>query len=75
METRKLDYLCKMDNSSKIYETGSNPYYLNTNNTAKEFSFDESTNPNYGLLNTLANFIIIEDEYTIEQIFTEAELS
>lgn len=75
METRKLDYLCKMDNSSKIYETGSNPYYLNTNNTAKEFSFDESTNPNYGLLNTLANFIIIEDEYTIEQIFTEEELS
>jgi hypothetical protein len=45
------------------------------NDTAKEFSFDESTNPNYGLLNTLANFIIIEDEYTIEQIFTEAEIS
>ena len=75
METRKLDYLCTMESTSKIYETGSNPYYLNTNNTAKEFSFDESTNPNYGLLNTLANFIIIEDEYTIEQIFTEEELS
>lgn len=75
METRKLDYLCNMDSTTKIYETGSNPYYLNTNNTAKEFSLDESTNPNYGLLNTLANFIIIEDEYTIEQIFTEEELS
>ena len=75
METRKLDYLCKMESTSKIYETGSNPYYLNTSNTAKEFSFDESTNPNYGLLNTLANFIIIEDEYTIEQIFTEEQLS
>lgn len=75
METRKLDYLCNMDSTNKIYETGSNPYYLNTNNTAKEFSLDESTNPNYGLLNTLANFIIIEDEYTIEQIFTEEELS
>lgn len=74
METRKLDYICKMEIETKIYETGSNPYYLNTNNTAKEFSFDESTNPNHGLLNTLANFILIEDEYTIEQIYTVEEL-
>lgn len=63
-----------MEDKTKILETGSNPYYLNTSNTAKEFSFDESTNPNYGLLNTLANFIIIEDEYTIEQIFTTEEI-
>ena len=62
-----------MENTFKTSETGSNPYYLNTGNTAKEFSFDESTNPSYGLLNTLANFIIIEDEYLIEQIYTEEE--
>lgn len=55
-----------MATDNKYFETGSNPYYLNLNNTAKEFSIVEATNPPYGLLDTLSKFIIIEDDSIIE---------
>ncbi len=63
-----------MEADNKYFETGSNPYYLNLNNTAKDFSFSESTNPQYGLLDTLSKFIIIENEYQVEPIQIEDEL-
>lgn len=59
---------------NKYFETGSYPYYLNLNNTAKNFSFNESTNPQYGLLDTLTKFIIVEDNIEIEQPIIEQEL-
>lgn len=52
---------------NKYFETGSNPYYLNQNSSAKDFSFNESTNPSYGLLDTLTKFIIVEDNTEIQQ--------
>lgn len=63
-----------MGADNKYFETGSNPYYLNLNNTAKDFSFNESTNPQYGLLDTLSKFIIIENEYQVEPLHIEQEL-
>ena len=59
---------------NKYFETGSNPYYLNLNNTAKDFSFNESTNPSYGLLDTLTKFIIVEDNTEIQQPIIQEEL-
>lgn len=59
---------------NKYFETGSNPYYLNLNNTAKDFSFNESTNPSYGLLDTLTKFIIVEDNTEIHQPIIQEEL-
>jgi len=59
---------------NKYFETGSNPYYLNLSSTAKNFSFNESTNPQYGLLDTLTKFIIVEDNIEIEQPIFEEEL-
>ena len=52
---------------NKYFETGSNPYYLNLNNTAKDFSFAETTNPQFGLLDTLTKFIIVENNITVEE--------
>ena len=59
---------------NKYFETGSNPYYLNLNNSAKDFSFNESTNPPYGLLDTLTKFIIVEDNTEIQQPIIQEEL-
>jgi len=59
---------------NKYFETGSNPYYLNLNNTAKDFSFNELTNPSYGLLDTLTKFIIVEDNTEIQQPIIQEEL-
>ena len=59
---------------NKYFETGSNPYYLNLNNTVKDFSFNESTNPPYGLLDTLTKFIIVEDNTEIQQPIIQEEL-
>ena len=59
---------------NKYFETGSNPYYLNLNNTAKDFSYNESTNPPYGLLDTLTKFIIDEDNTEIQQPIIQEEL-
>lgn len=57
-----------MNTENKYYETGSNPYYLNLNNTAKDFSLNESTNPQVGLLDTLSKYIIIENNIKVEQL-------
>lgn len=54
-----------METENKFYETGSNPYYLNLNNTAKDFSLNESTNPQSGLMDTLINNTIIENNTII----------
>lgn len=57
-----------MATENRYFETGSSPYYLNLNNSAKEFSITEATNPQYGLLDTLSKFILIEDN-SIKQPF------
>ena len=56
-----------METENKYYETCSNPYYLNLNNTAKDFSINDSTNPQFGLFDALSKFIIIENNLKIEQ--------
>ncbi|MBK0384534.1 hypothetical protein I5M32_16350 [Pedobacter sp. SD-b] len=52
---------------NKYSETGSNPYYLNLNNTAKDISLNDTTNPQYGLLDTLSRFIIVENSLLIQE--------
>jgi len=52
---------------NKYFETGSNPYYLNLSSTAKDFSFNDTTNPQFGLLNTLTRFVIVNDNAEIQQ--------
>ncbi|HEY8934606.1 MAG TPA: hypothetical protein VIM65_05270 [Cyclobacteriaceae bacterium] len=54
-----------MDSGSKTFETGSNPYHLNLNSTAKDFSLADTTNPSDSLLDILSKFILIEDQYVI----------
>lgn len=63
-----------MQAENKYFETGSNPYYLNLNNTAKDFSFNDNTNPQFGLLDTLSKFVIIEKTLQVEQPVIEQEL-
>jgi hypothetical protein len=55
-----------MESENKFLETGSSPYYLNINNTAKEYSNQENTNPEYSLLSTLSKFIFLENNYQIQ---------
>jgi hypothetical protein len=74
MRIKNFIYICDMAADNKYFETGSNPYYLNLNNTAKNFSFNESTNPQYGLLDTLTKFILVEDNIKIEQTVFDQEL-
>jgi len=59
---------------NKYFGTGSNPFHLNLNNTAKDFSINDSTNPEYGLLNTLTKFIIVEDNIEVKQPIIGEEL-
>lgn len=55
-----------MDAENKHYETGSNPYYLNLNNTAKEFMTEQdSTSPEYGFMNILNDHVLIEQPLQI----------
>lgn len=57
-----------MNSENKYYETGSNPYYLNLNNTAKEFSNNQdSTNPENGFISLINKFDIIQNENEITQ--------
>lgn len=49
----------------KIYETSMTPYYLNTNNTAKEYSVQYNTNPEICLLDSLSKNPIIEKNYEV----------
>lgn len=50
----------------KIYETGSNPYYLNISNTAKEYSDQLNTNSENSLVDNLSKNILIEKDYQEE---------
>jgi len=56
----------KKGTNMKIYETSSAPYYLNTNNTAKEYSDQYNTNPEICLLDSLSKNPIIERNYEVE---------
>jgi hypothetical protein len=49
---------------NKYFGTGSNPCYLNLSSTAKDFSFNDTTSPQYGLLDNLTKFVIVEEDYT-----------
>lgn len=63
-----------MDSQNKYYETGSNPYYLNLNNTTIEISnLQDSTNPEYGFMNHLNKHILIENPIMIIEKTSEAE--
>lgn len=59
---------------NKYFETGSDPYHLNLNNTAKDFSINDSTNPAYGLLDTLTKFIIVEENTKLEEPILHQDL-
>lgn len=63
-----------MEAENKYFETGSSPYYLNLSNTAKDFSFNDFTNPSYGLLDTLTKFIIVEENTDVQQPIIQQEL-
>lgn len=63
-----------MSLEKKYFETGSNPYYLNLGNTAKDFSFNETTNPQNGLLNSLTQNIIIEENIHIQQLLLKDQI-
>ena len=57
-----------MDAENKFYETGSNPYYLNLNNTARDFSnLQDTTNPEYGFMNLLNEYSLIEEPLTVQE--------
>ena len=63
-----------MDSQNKYYETGSNPYYLNLNNTAIEISYlQDSTNPENGFMNHLNGHILIENPIMIIEKTSEVE--
>ncbi len=64
-----------METENKFFETGSNPYYLNLNNSAKEFSTFETTNPSTGLLDILSKFTIIQNQYSLESVQIQEEYS
>jgi hypothetical protein len=55
-----------VEQSNKLYETGSSPYNINTDVTVKNFSNQQNTNTNDSFHTTLANFIIIQDDYKLE---------
>ncbi len=50
-----------MSSNIRFSETGSSPYYLNTDTTIKEFSNQDNTDPKNGLLEaSLMNGIVID---------------
>lgn len=53
----------------KYNETGAPPCYLNFDNTAKDFSIDDRTNPQYGLLELLSKNIVIQNDIQIQESF------
>lgn len=63
-----------METENKYLETGSSPYYLNQNNTAIEYSSQETSNPTYGFLETINNNTIVENESEIDKPQIEQEL-
>ncbi len=65
MNYKIKNYLCNMEADNKYYETGSDPYFLNRNNTAKDYSFNIFTNPENGILNTLLNKVTLVNNVMI----------
>lgn len=63
-----------MDADNKHFETGSNPYYLNLNNTSIEMmTIHDSTNPEYGFMNFLNQHILVEQPIEILDSIEEDE--
>jgi hypothetical protein len=63
-----------MDADNKHFETGSNPYYLNLNNTSIEMmTIHDSTNPEYGFMNFLNQHILVEQPIEILDSLKEDE--
>ena len=60
--------------SNKYSKTGSNPFYLNLQNTAKDFSFQETTNPLNSLLDTLPKHILIINSFEVKQPIIQKEI-
>lgn len=63
-----------MGMNNKFFETGSNPFYLNSNNTAKDFSYNNDlTNPNrehlviIDIQDYIEDPIIIDDKIIIQE--------
>ncbi len=57
-----------MKTENKYYETGSDPYYLNLNNTAEEIpNFQDDTNPENSFMNLINKFDLIQNEIEIIQ--------
>lgn len=63
-----------MNTDNKYFETGSNPYYLNLNNTAKDYSINDTTNPHCGVLEMLTKFIIVEEKVKIIQALAKQKI-
>jgi hypothetical protein len=55
-----------MENENRYLETGSSPYYLNVNGTAKEYTISDCTNPENGFLDILSKFDFIDDSHIVE---------
>ncbi len=56
-----------MEQSCKLYETGTIPYNVTTDVSVKDFSDQQNTNIENGLLFILSKFDIIQDNYTTEE--------
>lgn len=48
--------------------TGSNPVYFNASNTAKDFSLNESSNPQGTFLDVISKYEFVEEQHIIEII-------
>lgn len=70
----KFNYICNMLAENKYFETGSNPYYLNLNNTAKEYSLTENTNPPHGYLEITSKFLVVEDNIQVTPVQLDSHI-
>lgn len=50
-----------MQTDKRYSETGSNPYHININNTAKDYSLNDNTNSLNSLADIMIDTIIVED--------------
>lgn len=57
-----------MASEIKSTETGSSPSHLNLQNSAKDYSLNGSSDPQDGILNTLKNFIVIQNDMTVSSL-------
>ena len=57
-----------MDLENKNSGTGSNPVYVNSSNTAKDFSLNESTNPQGTFLDVILKYEFVEEQHITEII-------